>query len=164
RACVFVRMSISPAIESGRMSLPDLKPNAPPLLDLDASNERDAITATAGLLKNSREIGDHAGFLEAVFDRQQVNPPILGDVVALPHARTAWVSEIVFAAGRCAEPVAFGPEGKPVRLIFLFGIPPHRISEYLAVTAALVRRLRKPEVLEGLLAARTPDEFLGWLG
>jgi mannitol/fructose-specific phosphotransferase system IIA component (Ntr-type) len=59
--------------------------------------------------------------------------------------------------------VPFGPDVTPVRLIFLFGIPPHRISEYLAMTAALVKRLRDPETLNRLLAAETTEEFTGWL-
>ncbi len=73
------------------------------------------------------------------------------------------MGEIGCVAARTAEPVGFGDEQKPVRLIFLFGIPPHRIAEYLAVTAALVKRLRNPEVIEGLLDAKTSDDFLHWL-
>lgn len=145
------------------MSLPELTLNAPPLLDLVVSNETDAIIGTAGLLNGCRDVIDFAVCLEAVFDRQRINPPILGSGVALPHARTPLVREIVCVAARTAEPVPFGADEKPVRLIFLFGIPPQRISEYLAVTAALVKRLRQPEVIHGLLDAKTPDDFLRWL-
>ncbi len=133
--------------------------NAPPLLDLDALAENEVISRTVGLLSGSPEITDYQGFLDAVLDRQLINPPILGNLAALPHARTSLVKEIVFAAARCSGPVAFGPDLKPVRLIFLFGVPPHRISEYLAVTAALVRRLREPAVIDQLLAAETADKF-----
>ncbi|MEO5916099.1 MAG: PTS sugar transporter subunit IIA [Luteolibacter sp.] len=145
------------------MSLPELTLNVPPLLDLDVTTENDAIRRTAGLLGNCAEVSNFPGFLDAVFDRQRINPPLLGNGVALPHARTSLVSEIVCVAARCAAPVPFGSEGKPVRLIFLFGIPPHRIAEYLALTAALVKRLRNPETIEGLLAAESADDFLRWL-
>lgn len=145
------------------MSSPELTLNAPPLLDLEITNEAGVIARTAGLLDGCPDVRDAAGFLKAVCDRQRINPPILGNGVALPHARTVLVGEIVCVAARCAEPVAFGPDGLPVRLVFLFGIPPQRISEYLAMTAALVKRLRKPEVLAGLLEAATPEEFLKWL-
>ena len=133
--------------------------NAPPLLNLDAVAENDVISRTAGLLDGASEISNFQGFLDAVLDRQRINPPILGNLAALPHARTPFVKEIVFVASRCDAPVPFGPELKPVRLVFLFGVPPHRISEYLAVTAALVRRLREPAVIDGLLAAPTAEEF-----
>ena len=137
--------------------------NAPPLLDLEVPNERDAILRTAGLLLGRPEITDFAGFVAAVLERQRVNPPILGNGVAMPHARTVLVREIVCVVARCATAVDFGVEPTPVRLIFLFGIPPRRISQYLAVTATLVRRLRDPKVLGGLLAAADPAEFLRWL-
>ena len=133
--------------------------NAPPLLDLDALTENEVITRTAGLLDGCPEITNYQGFLDAVLDRQRINPPILGNLAALPHARTPLVKEIVFVAARCSAPVAFGPELKPVRLVFLFGVPPHRISEYLAATAALVRRLREPAFIEKLLTVETAAEF-----
>jgi mannitol/fructose-specific phosphotransferase system IIA component (Ntr-type) len=145
------------------MSLSELTLNAPPLLDLDVSSEEAVITRTAGLLEGSADIVDFPKFLSAVFERQRINPPVLGNGVALPHARTPLVREIVCVAARTLEPVAFGEEKKPVRLIFLFGIPPHRIAEYLAATAALVKRLRNPEIIEGLLAAESADDFMRWL-
>lgn len=137
--------------------------DAPPLLDLEAADEVAAITLTAELLTGHAQVRDEAGFLAAVLERQRINPPVLGSGIALPHARTPLVGEIICAVARCKEPVAFGPETVPVRLIFLFGIPPHRITDYLAATAALVKRLRRPDVIEGLLAAETNEDFLKWL-
>ena len=145
------------------MNLPPLILNAPPLLDANVSSEREAITRTAELLRNCPEVTDAAGFLAAVLDRQRINSPVLENGVALPHARTTLVREIVCVAARCKEAVPFGAALTPVRLIFLFGIPPHRINQYLAATAALVKRLRDPAVLEGLLAAQTTADFQGWL-
>lgn len=138
-------------------------PNAPPLLDFAASDEGDAIRRTAGLLAHNPDVLDFNGFLDAVMDRQKINPPVLGQGVAMPHARTAWVREIVFVASRSAAPIPFGEDGVPVRLVFLFGVPPHRISQYLAAMASLVKRLRNPEVVHGLLAAGQADEFMKWL-
>ena len=137
--------------------------DVPPLLDLEAADEEAAITRAAELLKGHPQMRDEAGFLAAVLERQRINPPVLGSGVALPHARTPLVGEIVCVAARCKEPLAFGPDAVPVRLIFLFGIPPHRVTEYLAATAALVKRLRRPEVIDGLLNAESSDDFLNWL-
>lgn len=145
------------------MSLSAFTLNVPPTLDLDVSNENDAISGTAGLLTECPELLDFPGFVDAVFTRQRINPPILGNGIALPHARTPLVSEIVCVATRTVEPVAFGPDCIPVRLIFLFGIPPHRISEYLAITAGLVKRLRNPDTVRGLLEAEKAEDFLSLL-
>ena len=145
------------------MSLTGLTLNTLPLLDLEVPDENQAIQRTAELLKSEPAIIDFHGFVTAVFDRQKINPPILDNGVALPHARTRLTREIVFVAARCAGPVAFGPDARPVRLVFLFGIPPHRISEYLGMTALLVKRLRDPETLHGLLTAETVQKFTALL-
>lgn len=136
--------------------------SVPPVLDAEVADEDGAIRRAAELLRGLPAVTDFEGFLAAVYERQRINPPVLGNGVALPHARTPRVGQIVFAALRCREPVVFGGD-KPVRLVFLFGVPPAAIAEYLGMTAALVRRLRDPRVLEGLNQAGTADEFERWL-
>ncbi|HEY8961347.1 MAG TPA: PTS sugar transporter subunit IIA [Luteolibacter sp.] len=140
-----------------------LPSDAPLSLDLDASEESDAIVATAELLRGHPDILDHAAFVEAILERQKINPPLLGSGIALPHARTSKVKEIVFAVARCARPVPFGDQAIPVRLIFLYGIPPHRVAEHLATVAALARKLRNQAVIDGLLAAPDAATFFGLL-
>ena len=136
-----------------------LPPDAPILLDLEAATEREAITAATELLRGHPDVLDHAAFVEAVFERQKINPPLLGVGIALPHARTPKVKEIVFAVVRCRHKVPFGADATPVRLIFLYGIPPHRVAEHLATTAALARKLRDPVVVAGLLTAEDSATF-----
>ena len=145
------------------MNPPLLTFAAPPLFDFVATDEHDAVRRTAELLAIDSGITNFGGFVDAVFDRQRINPPLLGNGVAIPHARTVLARDIVCVAARCAEPVPFGPQAEPVRLIFLLGIPPHRINEYLELMAVLVKRLRDPEVLHRLLTAETPEEFTGLL-
>jgi len=140
-----------------------LPPDAPILLDLEPCTEREAITAATELLRGHPDVLDHAAFVEAVFERQKINPPLLGVGIALPHARTPKVKEIVFAVARCARPVPFGDQAIPVRLIFLYGIPPHRVAEHLATVAALARKLRNQAVIDGLLAAPDAATFFGLL-
>lgn len=138
---------------------PVLPTDAPLMLDLDAATEQEAITAVTELLRGHPDVVDHTAFVAAVFERQKINPPLLGAGIALPHARTPHVKEIVFAVARCVRPVPFGDTVTPVRLIFLYGIPPHRVAEHLATTAALARKLRDPAVVTGLLAAQDATAF-----
>ncbi|MEK7950738.1 PTS sugar transporter subunit IIA [Luteolibacter soli] len=134
-----------------------LPPESPITLDLEAGGEEQAIRSVAGLLEGKAGIRDHAAFIGAVLERQKINPPLLGCGIALPHARTGAVSEIVFAAARCREPVDFS--GTAVSLVFLFGVPPDRIAEYLAMTAALARRLRDPKIVADLMGAADEASF-----
>lgn len=141
------------------MSLSLLCSEAPVALDTRTTTENETILDAAGLLARSPDVLDPAGFAAAVLDRQRISPPLLGNGIALPHARTSLVREIVMSITRTFEPVPFGPNGSPVRLIFLYGIPPHRVAEHLATTAALARKLRDPEVVRALLEAEDPGTF-----
>lgn len=141
------------------MSLSLLCSSAPVALDTTAATENETILDAAGLLARSPDVLDPAAFAAAVLDRQRISPPLLGNGIALPHARTALVRETVMSITRTAQPVPFGQNGAPVRLIFLYGIPPHRVAEHLATTAALARRLRDPEIVQALLEAEDPDTF-----
>lgn len=136
---------------------------APPLLDFEASDENDAIRRTTELMAFHSGITHFGAFVDAIFDRQKINPPILGNGVAIPHARTVLAREIVCVAGRCKFDVPFGPDAIPVRLIFIFGIPLHLIDEYLQMTADLARKLRNPEILDALLRAPTSEDFAALL-
>lgn len=132
---------------------------APLLLDMEASTEDEVIHLMIRSLADQAGIVDSAKLEQAVLERQKLQPSLLGNGVALPHARTAAVSEIVLAIGRCKEPVPFGPEQVPVRLVFLYGVPIHCISPYLEAVARLTRLLRKPGVLDHLLAAEDEASF-----
>lgn len=141
------------------MSLSLLCSTAPVALDTRTTTENETILDAAGLLARSSDVLDPAGFAAAVLERQRISPPLLGNGIALPHARTSLVREIIMSITRTLEPVPFGPHGSPVRLIFLYGIPPHRVAEHLATTAALARKLRDPEIVHALLEAADPDTF-----
>ena len=141
------------------MSERSISEHAPVWLDLAASSEEEVIRQLIGRLRDCAEVRDPEAFERAVLERQKLQPPLLGNGVALPHARTPAVTEMVLAMGRCREPVPFGPERVPIRLVFLYGVPARCITGYLDDVAHLTRSLRKPGTLEALLAARDEATF-----
>ena len=134
-----------------------MSPTLPVLLDLEVGSDEEAIRAVAGQLADHPNVLRPASLVEAVLERQRVQPSLLGAGIALPHARCDSVREIVMAAGRLREPVAFGET--PVKLIFLIGVPRHCIADYLAMTSALARRLRDARRREALLTAKDVEAF-----
>ncbi|GAA5482115.1 PTS sugar transporter subunit IIA [Haloferula sargassicola] len=134
-----------------------LSPTLPVLLDLEAGSEEEAIRSVAGLLADHPHVLEPERFVEAVLERQRLQPPLLGAGVALPHARCDSVREIVMAAGRLRDPVRFGDT--PVKLIFVIGVPRHCVADYLAMTSALARRLRDVRRREALLEAGDVEAF-----
>ncbi|MCA8959941.1 MAG: PTS sugar transporter subunit IIA [Planctomycetes bacterium] len=129
-------------------------------LDLGSTEENDAIREVADTLRDHPGVADFTTFVDAVLERQSVDPPLLGHGIALPHARTHAVTEIVTAFGVSPKDIPFGPDATPVRFVVLIGTPPNRASEYLAWVAALVRRLADADVRDALLDSDDPRRFL----
>lgn len=132
-------------------------------LQLAATTQAEAIRETAGQLEGHPAMSSFEQFLRDLFSREAAGPTHLGTCVALPHARTAAVGEILVAAGRSAEGIPFAGLQEPVRLIFVVATPRSQITGYLATVGALARMLRDPARLERLLTCATPAEFAALL-
>lgn len=129
------------------------------VLDLATKTEEGVIKELVERTAASHDGVDAGLWLKAVMERQKMLPPLLGGRVALPHARTSAVKQLTLSVGRCRHEVAFGPEALPVKLVFLFGVPPDCISQYLGAVAQLTRLLKVPGRVDHLLAAENEDTF-----
>jgi mannitol/fructose-specific phosphotransferase system IIA component (Ntr-type) len=129
-------------------------------LHLQSTKRTAALNEIARLLDGHPRVTNFAGFYEELLARDRLDTTSLGNGVALPHARTEHVSEIVLAVGRSDAGIAFNQAGELVRLFFVLGTPKSKPGEYLAVVSALCRLLRDPAIREALLGAATPEEFI----
>lgn len=135
----------------------------PVRLELAATTEEGVIGELIGTLAGFPQVRDLRQLERAVLERQRLQPPLLDNGIALPHARTHAVTSMVIAAGRCRNPVGFGPDRVPVRLVFLYGMPADCVGEYLAAVARLMRLLKTPGVLAAMVDARDEAAFRGVL-
>jgi mannitol/fructose-specific phosphotransferase system IIA component (Ntr-type) len=131
-------------------------------LDLRASTAGDAIGAAAPLARNPA-VSDFAAFCAAVLAREEISPTAVGYGVAFPHARVNHVRQIVIAAGRSSEGIAFAGSLQRVHLILVIGTPLDMVREYLALLGGLAKLLKNIRVRERLMDAATADEFLAAL-
>ena len=146
-------------------SFAELLAAAPIAVDLTAANEEEAIRAVAGLLQGNRAVGDAGKLAAEVLEREKLSPTAMGHGVAVPHARTSGVREIVMAVGRSREGVAYaGAADGPVHFFFVIGTPPNQAPQYLSVVGRLARLLKHEEVRKQLLAASTTEEVRSILG
>jgi PTS system nitrogen regulatory IIA component len=97
-------------------------------------------------------------FLEDVFERERLGTTGIGDGIAIPHARTDAVDQLVIALGRSARGVEFESlDGKKVKLLFLMGTPKGSVSHYLKILAQLTRLLKEGTFRDKLLEARDKE-------
>ncbi len=117
---------------------------------------RELVSAVTG---SDRE--DHDDVLRAVREREAVLSTGIGHGVAIPHGKSAAVGELRMAAGRTREPIDFDAlDGQPVSLVFLLVGPESAAGPHIKALSRISRIVRRDDVRDRLIAARSADEFL----
>ena len=132
-------------------------------LDIRAETQEAAVLEVAELLAGHPAMDNFDAFRRDLLAREAAGSTCLRGGVALPHARTLAVREIIVAAGRSAAGVRFQGREEPVHLVFGVATPRSQITGYLATVGALARLLRDPERLRRLLECGSPAEFASLL-
>lgn len=144
------------------MSAPLLSPDSL-VLDLAPADADASLAGVAARLAGHPDMLEFPRFVADLQARERLTSTALGHGIAIPHARTTSVREIVMAAGRSREGVWFESSQQNIHLIFVIGVPPHMVREYLGVLSQLTRRLKEAGVREALMEAASPGAFLAAL-
>jgi PTS system fructose-specific IIA component len=103
---------------------------------------------------------DATDLLLAVREREDCQSTGFGHGVAIPHARTATLADLMVVAGRAPTPIDFGAvDGQPVRLLFLVAGPEAAAGDQVRALARIARLVRRDYLRERLLKAATAEEF-----
>lgn len=145
------------------MTLANLLSEGKILPDLKARERWAAITELVDLLVNLGciEGGDRETVLESVRQREQTMSTGIGLGIAIPHASSPRVTEVVAAFGRSKEGVEFDSlDGQPVFFIVLFVVPKDQFQTHLRTLAAIAKFLNDRVVRDELGAAETAHDLL----
>ena len=129
-------------------------------LQLQSTQRTAALNEVAQLLRGDPNVASFAGFYDELLARERLDTTCLGNEVALPHARTEHVKQIVIAVGRSATGVHFENGDQNVRLMFVLGTPKSNPGDYLMLVGSLCRLIKDAPNREALLAAPTPEAFI----
>lgn len=141
------------------MKLSDLIKRELVCLDIESTEKTGSIAEMAESLARENIIRDEGVFLREVLGREKMGSSGIGEGVAIPHARTGMVEEIIIAFGRSRRGINFESlDRKPVYLLFLIASPTNDNELYLQTLSCLSRFLREREHRESLLRAKTVDE------
>jgi fructose PTS system EIIBC or EIIC component len=130
-------------------------------LDLKADSKEDAIHKIAQAARGHPHLGDFPSFCRAIYERESSGSTSIGYGVAIPHARTEQVKEMMLIVARLTPGVKFEPTDEaPVRLVFLIGTPKKMVTDYLRLIGKLASHLKDEPLRQKLLAAATPEEVI----
>jgi len=130
-------------------------------IPLEAATKEELLRELVGVVAASGSVPDTEDLLRAVREREAVLSTGIGHGVAIPHGKSAAVSDLRMAAGRASEPVDFDAlDGQPVSLFFLLVGPESAAGPHIKALSRISRLVRKDEVRARLVAARTAEEFM----
>lgn len=129
-------------------------------LHVTSAKRTAALNEVARLLDGHAGVTSFQGFYNELLARERLDTTCLGNEIALPHARTEHVTEIVVAVGRSNAGVHFENGNQNVRLMFVLGTPKSNPGDYLQVVSALCKILKEASNREALLQASTPADFI----
>jgi mannitol/fructose-specific phosphotransferase system IIA component (Ntr-type) len=102
-----------------------------------ASKRTAAIHEVANLLQGHPQVVNFQGFYNDLLARDRLDTTCLGNGIALPHARTDHVRQLVMALGRSKEGVLFENSSQRIHLLFIIGTPRSMAADYLAVVSSV---------------------------
>ena len=128
------------------------------------STERwDAIVELIDLLvRNGRvDAKDRESILSALRQREETMSTGIGFGIAIPHASSSCVSEVVAAFGRSSAGIEFDSlDNSLVKFIVLFVVPKDQFQVHLRTLAAIAKFLNDKSVREQLGRAESSEEIL----
>ncbi|WJM17099.1 PTS fructose transporter subunit IIABC [Microbacterium arborescens] len=135
----------------------------PELVSLDAplgADKKDVIRALARLVAAQGRATDADALANDAIAREDKDETGLPGGIAIPHAKSAAVTQASLAFARLKPGVAFGAPDGPADLVFLIAAPADAAEEHLAVLSRLARSLMQDAFTSDLRAAATADDVV----
>ena len=106
--------------------------------------------------KKNKELG-----LSDIYAREELGSTGIGKGVALPHAKTKAVDELVVTLGISKNGIEYDSlDEENVKIFFMFLCPEEDTQEYLKVLARISRWIKEDRFRESLLKAKTGKEII----
>src|ERR1700710_1746483 len=131
--------------------------------EMQALERSDAIVELVDVLVAKGQIApdDRDTVLSALRAREETMSTGIGFGIAIPHASSDRVSQVVAAFGRSSKGIEFDAlDNAPVRFVVLFVVPKDQFQTHLRTLAAIAKFLNDRQVRERLGTAVSAGEIL----
>src|SRR5438552_3252020 len=145
------------------MSLASLLTSEQIIPEMKATERWPAIVELIDLLVEQKKIepASRDGILAALKQREETMSTGIGFGIAIPHASSENVSEVVAAFGRSSQGIEFDAlDNAPVKFVVLFIVPKNQFQTHLRTLASIAKFLNDRNVRDQLANAKTADEIL----
>lgn len=127
---------------------------------LKGTTKMEVINELIDLFKDDERVANIENMRMAVHDREKIMSTGVGKGFAIPHAKTASVTDIVAAFGKLENPIDFQAlDGQPVNLVFLLVGKENLVGPHIKLLSRISRMMNKDEFRENLAKANTVDDI-----
>ena len=128
---------------------------------LAAANKEAVIEELVDLLAAEGAVNDRDQALRAALEREKTRTTGIGKGLAIPHAKTTAVGDLIMAIGTCPQGIDFQSiDDKPVTLVVLLLSPMDQTGPHIQALARISRLMNVDTVRDRLAASSSPEELL----
>lgn len=110
---------------------------------------------------NSDALNEDENFYNTILEREKLGSTGIGQGIAIPHARSEKIKDVVIAVGLLKNSVNFNaPDGENVKLVILVGAPKGQNREYLSLVSELVRTFRDEKLRNNIICANNYQDLI----
>jgi nitrogen PTS system EIIA component len=111
-------------------------------------------------LKSKGLIPEKENLLNALMEREKLGSTGIGENVAIPHAKSSEIDQIITIFGRSIKGIEFDSlDKKPVHFIYLVLAPAKSSGQHLKVLARISRLLKNKSLREAIMNASETDQI-----
>ena len=141
------------------MKITEILPKRGIKIGMEAVDKSEALKELVGVLGEIKDVGDKKALLKNLLDREKLGSTGIGQGIAIPHAKSDKVSELVAIMGISKKGVDFDAlDGEPVYIFFLLVAPRESAGPHLKALAQISRLLRDSYLCELLRKAKDEKE------
>ncbi|MGL4387777.1 MAG: PTS fructose transporter subunit IIABC [Brevinema sp.] len=124
------------------------------LLDSDAQSKDAILSEMATLFTKQGYSNNEKELLKALRDREAIDPTIIAENIAMPHAKSSSVSKVGVIIIRTKNPVIWNEKsGDTASLFFMIGIPEKENSLHLSIISGLSEILSEDTKVQTFLTS-----------
>jgi PTS system fructose-specific IIA component len=129
-------------------------------LDIELADKSAVIEELANLLTADSRLIDRELYVKDVWDREAMVPTGIGDLIAIPHARSAAVSVSSLVYMRLSSPIQWD-EGEQAKYIFGIAVPEDNVDNlHLKILANMAKKLLDDKIKEIIVNSKSREEIL----
>ena len=132
-------------------------------LDVELADKTAVIAEIANLLANNSRLVDRELYIKDVYAREDMLSTGIGDLIAIPHARSAAVSTSALVYVRLTAPIQWSEE-EDAQYIFGIAVPEDNVDNlHLKILSTVAKKLLDDKIKETIVTSTSKQSILNAL-